>query len=103
MENPWEDIEARYPSGAKVHGKVVNLAPYGAFIELEEGVEGLVHVSEISWTKRVQRASDELSLGQEVDAVVLSVSTEDKKYLLVFVKRKKILGKLLLENIQLEQ
>ena len=79
MENPWEDIEARYPSGAKVHGKVVNLAPYGAFIELEEGVEGLVHVSEISWTKRVQRASDELSLGQEVDAVVLSVSTEDKK------------------------
>ena len=79
MENPWEDIDSRYPTGAKVHGKVVNLAPYGAFIELEEGVEGLVHVSEISWTKRVQRAADELSLGQEVDAVVLSVSTEDKK------------------------
>ena len=79
MENPWEDIEARYPTGAKVHGKVVNLAPYGAFIELEEGVEGLVHVSEMSWTKRIQRAADELSLGQEVDAVVLSVSTEDKK------------------------
>ena len=79
MENPWEDIESRYPTGAKVHGKVVNLAPYGAFIELEEGVEGLVHVSEISWTKRVLRAADELSLGQEVDAVVLSVSTEDKK------------------------
>ena len=79
MENPWEDIEARYPTGAKVHGKVVNLAPYGAFIELEEGVEGLVHVSEMSWTKRIQRAADELSLGQEVDAVVLSVSNEDKK------------------------
>ena len=79
MENPWEDIDSRYPTGAKVHGKVVNLAPYGAFIELEEGVEGLVHVSEISWTKRVQRAADELSLGQEVDAVVLSVSNEDKK------------------------
>ena len=79
MENPWEDIESRYPTGAKVHGKVVNLAPYGAFIELEEGVEGLVHVSEISWTKRVLRAADELNLGQEVDAVVLSVSTEDKK------------------------
>ena len=79
IENPWEDIESRYPTGAKVHGKVVNLAPYGAFIELEEGVEGLVHVSEISWTKRVLRAADELSLGQEVDAVVLSVSTEDKK------------------------
>ena len=79
IENPWEDIESRYPMGARVHGKVVNLAPYGAFIELEEGVEGLVHVSEMSWTKRVQRAADMLSLGQEVDAVVLAVSTEDKK------------------------
>lgn len=79
MENPWEEIESRYPTGARVHGEVVNLAPYGAFIELEEGVEGLVHVSEMSWTKRVQRAADVLSLGDEVDAVVLSVSTEDKK------------------------
>ena len=79
IENPWEEIESRYPTGARVHGKVVNLAPYGAFIELEEGVEGLVHVSEMSWTKRVQRAADVLSLGDEVDAVVLSVSTEDKK------------------------
>jgi len=79
MENPWEEIEARYPTGAQVHGKVVNLAPYGAFIELEEGVEGLVHVSEMSWTKRVQRAADVLSLGDEVNAVVLAVSTEDKK------------------------
>ena len=77
IENP-EEIESRYPTGAQ-HGKVVNLAPYGAFIELEEGVEGLVHVSEMSWTKRVQRAADVLSLGDEVDAVVLSVSTEDKK------------------------
>ena len=79
IENPWEDIEARYPMGGRVHGKVVNLAPYGAFIELEEGVEGLVHVSEMSWTKRIQRASDMLKLGDEVDAVVLAVSTEDKK------------------------
>lgn len=79
MENPWEEIEARYPLGARVHGKVVNLAPYGAFIELEEGVEGLVHVSEMSWTKRIQRAADVLNLGEEVDAVVLSVSTDDKK------------------------
>lgn len=79
MENPWEEIESRYPMGSQVHGKVVNLAPYGAFIELEEGVEGLVHVSEMSWTKRVQRAADVLSLGDEVNAVVLAVSTEDKK------------------------
>ena len=62
-----------------MHGKVVNLAPYGAFIELEEGVEGLVHVSEMSWTKRIQRAADVLNLGDEVDAVVLAVSTDDKK------------------------
>ncbi|MCF7864085.1 MAG: 30S ribosomal protein S1 [Kiritimatiellales bacterium] len=79
LENPWEDIESRFPIGARVHGKVVNLAPYGAFIELEEGIEGLVHVSEMSWTKRIQRASDVFALGDEVDAVVLSVSTEEKK------------------------
>jgi small subunit ribosomal protein S1 len=79
QDNPWENIEARYPIGGRVHGKVVNLAPYGAFIELEQGIEGLVHVSEMSWTKRVQRAADVLALGDEVDAVILSVSTEDKK------------------------
>ena len=79
MENPWEEIEARYPIGGRVHGKVVNLAPYGAFVELEEGVEGLVHVSEMSWTKRIQRAADVLNIGDEVNAVVLAVSTEDKK------------------------
>ena len=70
---------ARYPTGARVHGKVVNLAPYGAFIE-QEGVEGLrLHISQMSWTKRIQRAADVLTLGDDVDAVVLSVSTEDKK------------------------
>jgi len=79
LDNPWEEIESRYPIGARVHGKVVNLAPYGAFVELEEGVEGLVHVSEMSWTKRIQRAADVLNVGDEVDAVVLNVSTADKK------------------------
>ena len=78
-DNPWEDIESKFPIGHKIHGKVVNLMPYGAFIELEEGVEGLVHVSELSWTKRIGRASDVLNLGDEVDAVVLSVSKDDKK------------------------
>ncbi|MEN8255108.1 MAG: 30S ribosomal protein S1 [Verrucomicrobiota bacterium] len=78
-DNPWEDIESRFPIGARVHGKVVNLAPYGAFVELEQGIEGLVHVSEMSWTKRIQRAADVLALGDEVDAVVLGVSSEDKK------------------------
>ena len=93
IENPWEEIESRYPTGARVHGKVVNLAPYGAFIELEEGVEGLVHVSEMSWTKRVQRAADVLSLGDEVDAVVLSVSTRIRKFPWVCIRRKRIRGK----------
>ena len=79
LDNPWEEIESRFPIGARVHGKVVNLAPYGAFVELEEGVEGLVHVSEMSWTKRIQRAADVLNVGDEVDAVVLNVSTDDKK------------------------
>ncbi len=79
LSNPWQDIDAKYPIGTRVHGKVVSLAPYGAFVEVEEGVEGLVHVSEISWTKRIQRASDVLKVGDEVDAVVLSINTEDKK------------------------
>jgi small subunit ribosomal protein S1 len=62
-----------------LRGKVVNLVPYGAFVELEEGVEGLVHVSEISWTKRVARASDVLSMGDEVDVVVLNVNIGEQK------------------------
>lgn len=77
--NPWEDIEWKYPVGTRVKGKVVNLVAYGAFIEIEEGVEGMVHVSEISWTKRVAKASDVLSLGQEVEAVVLNVNKDEQK------------------------
>ena len=77
--NPWEGIEKRYPVGTKVHGKVVNLVAYGAFIEIEGGVEGLVHVSELSWTKRVQKPSDILKVGQEVDAVILNFNKEEQK------------------------
>jgi small subunit ribosomal protein S1 len=79
QSNPWEGIEKRYPVGTKVHGKVVNLVAYGAFIEIEGGVEGLVHVSELSWTKRVQKPSDILKVGQEVDAVILNVNKEEQK------------------------
>ncbi len=78
-DNPWDDINQKYPVGSRLRGKVVNLVPYGAFVELEEGVEGLVHVSEISWTKRIARASDVLGVGDEVDVVVLSVSPEEQK------------------------
>ena len=77
--NPWEGIETRFPVGAQVRGKVVNLVPYGAFVELEEGVEGLVHVTELSWTKRVNRPNEILSVGQEVDAIVLGIQTDDQK------------------------
>ncbi|PHX57549.1 MAG: 30S ribosomal protein S1, partial [Opitutia bacterium] len=77
--NPWEGIEKRYPVGQKVHGKVVNLVAYGAFVEIEGGVEGLVHVSELSWTKRVQKPSDILKVGQEVDAVILNFNKEEQK------------------------
>ncbi len=77
--NPWEDIEVRYPVGSRLRGKVVNIAPYGAFVELEKGVEGLVHVSEISWTRRIMRASDVLAVGDEVDVVVLNVNKDEQK------------------------
>lgn len=79
MANPWDNIGAKYPVGSRLRGKVVNLVPYGAFVEIEQGVEGLVHVSEISWTKRIARASDVLSVGQEVDVVVLNVNKEEQK------------------------
>ena len=77
--NPWENIEARYPVGHRVHGKVTKLVAYGAFIEVEEGVEGLVHVSELSWTKRIARPSDVLQIGQVVDAQVLGINKEERK------------------------
>ena len=79
MANPWENIEEKFPVGGKVAGKVVNLVPYGAFIELEPGVEGLVHVTELSWTKRIAKPSDVLKAGQEVEAVVLAINQEEQK------------------------
>lgn len=79
LPNPWTDIESKYPVGSRLHGKVVNLVPYGAFVEIEPGIEGLVHVSEFSWTKHIVRASDVLSVDQEVDVVVLSIDAENQK------------------------
>ena len=78
-ENPWADIEKKYPIGSRVKGRVTKLLAYGAFVELEKGVEGLVHVSELSWTKRITRPSDVLSLDQEIEAVVLNISVEEQK------------------------
>jgi small subunit ribosomal protein S1 len=78
-ENPWDKIAEKYPVNLKVRGKITSLVPYGAFIQLEPGVEGLVHVSELSWTRRITRPSDVLQDGQEIDAIVISVSKEEQK------------------------
>lgn len=77
--NPWEDIEAKFPVGGHVKGKITKLVPYGAFVEVAEGVEGLIHVSELSWTKRITRPSDILEMGQELEAVVLGINKEEQK------------------------
>ena len=77
--NPWDRIEEKFPVGATVSGRVVNMVPYGAFIEIEEGVEGLVHVSELSWTKKITKPSEVLRIGDEVQAVVLGIQKEDQK------------------------
>jgi small subunit ribosomal protein S1 len=79
QSNPWENIEARYPVGQQVRGKVTKLVAYGAFVEVEEGVEGLVHVSELSWTKRIARPADVLTIGQVLEAVVLGINKEERK------------------------
>ncbi len=79
QNNPWENIEASYPIGHKVKGRVTKLVAYGAFVEIQDGVEGLVHVSELSWVKRIARPSDVLTLGQEIEAVVLGINKEEQK------------------------
>ena len=78
-DNPRADIERKYPINSHVKGRVTKLLPYGAFGELEQGVEGLVHVSELSWVKRITRPSDVLKLDQEIEAVVLSITVKEQK------------------------
>ncbi len=77
--DPWATVDQRYSIGNQVCGKVVNILPYGAFVELEPGIEGLVHISEISWTKRINHPSEVLSVGTELDVVILSLDTAAKK------------------------
>jgi small subunit ribosomal protein S1 len=79
LANPWDTIEQRYHPQQRVKGRVVNLVPYGAFVELEPGVEGLVHVTELSWTKRIAKPSDVLKQGEEIEAVVLNIHKEEQK------------------------
>ena len=77
--HPWEDVEIKYPVGNNVKGKVVSLTNYGCFIEIEPGVEGLIHVSEISWTKHIKNPSEVYSMGEDVEAKVLSIDIDEKK------------------------
>jgi small subunit ribosomal protein S1 len=79
LPNPWDNIEAKFRVGQKVKGEVINLVPYGAFVELEPGVEGLVHVTELSWTKRVVKPSDLLKQDQQIEAVVLGINRDEQK------------------------
>jgi len=77
--SPWEDIEERYPIGARVKGKIVNVMNYGVFVRLEDGVEGLVHISEMSWTKRLTHPSEIVNLGDEIEVIVLNVNKEKQE------------------------
>ena len=79
LADPWIGVPGKFPIGERVHGRVVSLMEYGAFVELETGVEGLIHVSEMSWTKRVRRAADILNVGDEVDTIVLGIDMGNRK------------------------
>jgi small subunit ribosomal protein S1 len=77
--DPWLDVEAKYPVGNRITGKVVSLTDYGAFVELEEGVEGLIHVSEMSWTKRIKHPNKVLNIGDDVESVVLALDIPNRR------------------------
>ncbi len=77
--NPWESVEEKYPVGKKCQGRVVNIMPYGAFVELEDGVEGLVHVSELSWTRKINHPTEMLAIGDIVEVVVLRIDAAQEK------------------------
>jgi len=79
QSNPWDEVTKKYPEGAKVKGTVRNLTNYGAFIELEEGVDGLLHVSDMSWTRKISHASEVMKKGDEIECLVISVDEERKR------------------------
>jgi len=79
MPSPWDEIELRYPVGSKVKGKVTNVTSYGAFVQLENGLEGLVHVSEMSWTRRVNHPSEVVKVGDEVEVVILEIDKDKQE------------------------
>jgi small subunit ribosomal protein S1 len=87
--SPWENIEEKFPINSRVSGKVVNLVSYGAFVELEEGIEGLVHISEMSWTKRINHPNEMLNTGDEVEVVVLDIN-KDKQEISLGIKQTEV-------------
>ncbi|MFQ5502437.1 MAG: 30S ribosomal protein S1 [Phycisphaerae bacterium] len=86
QENPWDKVEEKYTVGSKVTGQVVNITPYGSFIKLENGVEGLVHISEMSWTRRISHPSEILTVDQEIEVVVLEIN-KDKQEISLGIKQ----------------
>jgi small subunit ribosomal protein S1 len=78
-ENPWENIDQRFPIGTKIKGKVRNLTAYGAFVEMEEGIDGMVHVSDLSWTRKINHPSEALKKNDEVEAVVLEIDKPNQR------------------------
>ncbi len=79
QENPWATVDLRYPIGTKIHGRVRNITDFGAFVELEEGIDGLVHVSDITWAKKIKHPKDVLKKDQEVDAIVTSIDKQGQR------------------------
>lgn len=77
--DPWTEADQKYPVGTKIHGRVVSLADYGAFVEVEQGIEGLIHISEMSWTRKIRHPSQVVKVGDEVEAMVLNIDTESKR------------------------
>jgi len=78
-ENPWESVSKKYPVGTKIHGEVVSIMSYGAFVKIEDGLEGLVHISEMSWTRRISHPSEIVSAGDKVDVVVLDINKDKQE------------------------
>lgn len=79
MPDPWQDIEAKYPVNSRIKGKIVNILNYGVFVELEKGIEGLIHISEISWQKRIQDVKDIFAIGDIVEVQVLNIDKESRR------------------------
>src|SRR4029077_18104709 len=77
--NPWSQLVEKYPIGSKIKGKVRNLTEFGAFVEVEEGIDGLIHISDLSWTKRVKHPSEVLKKGDTVEAVVLNIDADNQR------------------------